>query len=196
MNMDPTADYDEKWFKIKAREHLEWYQGFARALYEEFSPAAAADVGCGCGTILDSLFERGVKVCGWDGSQNAFCVIPRRIAEFITIHDFQNGFPDVDTGFDLAICMEVAEHLPQGCADGLVRFLTGLSDTVYFTAASPGQGGRFHVNEQPPQYWADKFLKLGFKVNVSRTKRLIELMLRYSNGAFWVIKNSLVFEKC
>ena len=193
--MDPTKDYDEKWFKIKAREHFEWYTGFAKALYECFDPGSVADVGCGCGTILNCMCERGVEVRGWDGSANALTVIDEQIKPYITIHDFQNGYPEVENKFDLAICMEVAEHLPQSCSDGLVEFLTNLSDTVYFTAAPPGQGGRHHVNEQPFQFWVDIFKKHGYVVEVDVTKQLIKLMHTYSDGALWVVFNSLVFKK-
>jgi hypothetical protein len=59
--------------------------------------------------------------------------------------------------FDVAISLEVAEHLPGGFADRFIDLLTGLSKTVVFTAATPGQGGVGHLNELPHAYWIDKF---------------------------------------
>lgn len=62
---------------------------------------------------------------------------------------------------DLAVCLEVAEHLDESRADGLVADLCR-SAVVLFSAAVPGQPGHNHVNCQPPTYWRDKFGALGY----------------------------------
>ena len=59
--------------------------------------------------------------------------------------------------FDLAVCVEVAEHLPHDSANVLIQSLCDLSDVVLFSAAVPLQGGTNHVNEQWPTYWAQRF---------------------------------------
>jgi hypothetical protein len=59
--------------------------------------------------------------------------------------------------FDLAISLEVAEHLPRRSASGFVRSLCQLAPIVLFSAAVPGQGGEHHVNEQWPEYWRQAF---------------------------------------
>lgn len=192
---DTTAGYDADWFRIKAREHKEWYAGFAKAIYECFMPKSVADAGCGTGAILTSMHERGVTIRGWDGSANCLTVLPEQIKPFVTVHDFQDGYPEVEQKYDLAMCMEVAEHIPNECSEGLVKFLTELSDTIYFTAAPPGQGGRHHINEQPYEFWVNFFTKYNYELDVPTTKDLIKLMHEYSDGAFWVIKNSLVFRR-
>jgi hypothetical protein len=64
--------------------------------------------------------------------------------------------------FDLAVCLEVAEHLSSDCAWPFVASLTGLSDKVLFSAAIPGQGGAEHVNEQWPSYWQALFQERGY----------------------------------
>jgi len=64
--------------------------------------------------------------------------------------------------FDLAISLEVAEHLPSGCADQFVENLVSLSNFVLFSAAPPLQGGTNHINEQPIEYWVEKFEQRGY----------------------------------
>jgi hypothetical protein len=59
----------------------------------------------------------------------------------------------IDDGYDLALCLEVAEHLPERAAAPLVTQLTKAAPIVLFSAAIPGQGGHGHVNEQPHKYW-------------------------------------------
>ena len=60
--------------------------------------------------------------------------------------------------------LEVAEHIPATAADAFVQSLvdhsTGL---VLFSAAPPGQGGEFHINERPYDYWREKFRVRGFE---------------------------------
>jgi len=54
--------------------------------------------------------------------------------------------------YDLAVSLEVAEHLPASCAEAFVESLTNLAPVVFFSAAVPFQGGTTHVNEQWPEY--------------------------------------------
>jgi hypothetical protein len=53
--------------------------------------------------------------------------------------------------------LECAEHLPAHRAAPLVEWLTKSAPIVVFSAAIPGQGGKGHINEQPPDYWNDLF---------------------------------------
>lgn len=73
--------------------------------------------------------------------------------------------------FDVAISMEVAEHLPKRYADRLVGLLAALAPTVVFSGATPGQGGMDHVNEQPHEYWITKFEARGFRYELELTDR-------------------------
>ncbi|MEL7345935.1 MAG: hypothetical protein AAFN59_13950, partial [Pseudomonadota bacterium] len=72
--------------------------------------------------------------------------------------------------FDIALSTEVAEHLPATIADPYVDFLIAISDTVIMTAATPGQGGTDHVNEQPNAYWIEKFDARGFAHDAGETE--------------------------
>ncbi len=66
--------------------------------------------------------------------------------------------------YDLALCLEVAEHLDPASGAGLVHALTALAPVVLFSAAVPGQGGIGHVNEQWPEYWRRQFEERGFRM--------------------------------
>lgn len=65
--------------------------------------------------------------------------------------------PISDERYDLAICLEVAEHVAPEWADRFIRDLCALAPIVLFSAAIPHQGGHGHVNEQWPAYWAERF---------------------------------------
>ena len=79
--------------------------------------------------------------------------------------------PSVTRRYDIALSLEVAEHLPAHSAESFVKFLTDLSDVVVFSAAIPGQGGTDHINERPTSYWQALFAARGYDLsNVLRSR--------------------------
>lgn len=70
---------------------------------------------------------------------------------------------DIGRRFDLAISMEVGEHLAADTANAFVDNITRHADAVVFSAAAPFQGGVHHVNEQWPSYWAELFAQRGYR---------------------------------
>ena len=64
--------------------------------------------------------------------------------------------------FDLAVSLEVAQHLPEDRAATFVSSLVKLAPAIVFSAAVPYQGGHHHVNEQWPAYWVNLFEQHGY----------------------------------
>lgn len=118
---------------------------------------SAVDVGCGTGVWLSVLKEKGVKtIQGYDGDWvlgAEALAIPR---ECFAAVDLNKAF-ELDRRFDLAISMEVAEHIAPENSATFVHSLTQLADIVLFSAALPGQGGTNHINEQWPSFWSNLF---------------------------------------
>ena len=130
-------------------------------LLELTGAISVVDVGCGIGTWLAEFAARGMTDShGFDGAwvKPEQLVIP---CERFTPAELGTSVPRQRT-FDLAISLEVAEHLPETSADRFVESLTTLAPIVVFSAAIPMQGGTDHVNEQWPGYWAAKFAAHGF----------------------------------
>src|SRR5215472_302420 len=125
-------------------------------------PRSVVDVGCGSGAWLSVFRENGVeRILGLDGGyvDPSWLVIPKECYRAVDL-----GKPfHVDGEFDLAICLEVAEHLPKKCAPDLVRRLVNLAPVVLFSGAVPFQGGVHHVNEQWPEFWNDLFSQNGYR---------------------------------
>lgn len=158
--------YSEGYYKNR-HERTSYSANVILSLILEQVPTiqSAVDIGCGVGTWLSVLKEKGVRdIKGLDGKwvNQDLLEIPR------------NCFAAVDLGkmpielsqrYDLAICLEVAEHLSPDLNNGLVASLAGLSDYVLFSAAIPFQGGRRHINEQWQHYWAEKFRAIGYDVH-------------------------------
>jgi SAM-dependent methyltransferase len=121
------------------------------------------DVGCGAGVWIAEFKENGVpRVLGL--GPNA--ADPDRLEidpdEFHTV-DLEGALVSSEA-FDLCICLETAQHLPDSAAPTLVQSLCALSDVVLFSAAIPGQGSIPQGNERWPSYWADLFQAAGYEV--------------------------------
>ena len=123
-------------------------------------PKSVIDVGCGIGTWLKAWQEIGATVQGIDGSYVDRSKLLIDASNFLEM-DLSSPVK-LSIKFDLAESLEVAEHLPENKADAFVAFLCSLSSMVLFGAAMPYQGGTDHVNEQWPEYWAEKFFKNGY----------------------------------
>jgi 2-polyprenyl-3-methyl-5-hydroxy-6-metoxy-1,4-benzoquinol methylase len=129
-------------------------------LFRYYMPQSIIDIGCGAGTWLKVAKELGAKsILGLDGEYaTQQLVIP--IENFVP-HDLSTKI-DRRGEFDLAMSLEVAEHLDKSRADGFVEDLCRLSNVILFSAAIPHQGGTDHRNENWPEYWAEKFQRCGF----------------------------------
>jgi len=122
---------------------------------------SVCDIGCGIGTWLRCWQEQGVDdVLGIDGDyvDTKQLMIP---AEKFRAADLSQPIR-CDRRFDLAMSLEVAEHLPPSRAASFVADLTALAPVVLFSAAVPGQGGTNHINERWQSYWASIFNDKGF----------------------------------
>lgn len=132
-------------------------------LQKLFQPTSVLDVGCGIGTWLHAFEKNGISdVVGLDGTYVDKALLAKYIAvqKFIAT-DLMKPF-QLNRKFDLAISLEVAEHLPENCAQQFVDCITEHADVVVFSAAIPGQSGQNHLNEQWPSYWAALFEQKGF----------------------------------
>jgi SAM-dependent methyltransferase len=163
--------YDAEFFEALADGVERSAAACADLLLQLFRPGSVVDVGCGTGIWLAALRERGISdVLGVDGPW-----VPRERLAIPEVlfreHDLTMPL-QLGRGFDLALCLETAEHLPPECASSLVGSLTRLAPVIVFSAAVPGQGGNGHVNEQWPGYWADLFAAQGFRCVTGLRERL------------------------
>ena len=151
-----------------------WSKRLARPFADFARPpedGRALDVGCGTGALLEALKKRGcAQVFGLEYSDAALTYCRERGLEVRQFDLERDQFCD-DRTFDVAISMEVAEHLPARMADTYIELINQLSDRIVFTAATPGQGGDDHVNEQPHSYWIAKFNARGFAYDAERSAR-------------------------
>ena len=120
------------------------------------SPKSVIDVGCGVGAWLKAFNTLNVNgITGIDGDYVPMSKLLISKDQFI-ITDLERKIA-IKNKYDLAMCLEVAEHLSNTRSVGFVSELCNLSDVIIFSAAIPGQEGTLHKNEQYPDYWIELF---------------------------------------
>lgn len=146
------ADYREMMPFVNAVENLQ-ADFVGQWLCEHLELTSVIDVGCATGIYLKPYKATGIEVFGVDACTTA--------GEFLEPSEFERidlRFPYCPAKrYDLALCTEVGEHLKPRFAERLVDTLWDCSDIIYWSAAVPGQGGTFHYNERPVQFWMDLF---------------------------------------
>lgn len=130
---------------------------------ERVAPRSVIDLGCGHGIWLETFARHGVDdYLGVDGDW-----VPREALHFPPDRFVAARLDKplrLDRRFDLAVTLEVAEHLPERGAKQFVRNVVEHAPCVLFSAAIPYQRGTDHINEQWPDYWAALFAEHGYVV--------------------------------
>jgi hypothetical protein len=159
------------------------------------------DFGCGIGAWMAAASWLGARrVTGLDGPWVVDILRKGDItfndglvaisgSQVIPVDLAENDAPQFSKSYNLAISIEVGEHLPEWRAATLCEGLVNAADYVLFSAATPGQGGYRHINEQPLRYWIDKFWAHGFvPLEVVRPSVAADAWMY-----FWLRRNIVMF---
>lgn len=179
-------NYDSNFYSSHRAGSYSSAKVVAPLLVEQFSPRSVIDIGCGVGTWLRAFIELGITdVHGIDGEyvRSEDLEIP---PSTFAAHDLCEAF-HLARSYDVALCLEVAEHLPDGSP--LVESLTRIADIVVFSAAIPFQGGTGHVNCQWQSFWVERFSQFDFEV----FDLVRPVIWKDDTVDFWYRQNLLVF---
>ena len=122
---------------------------------------SVVDVGCGVGEWLHQFSLHGVsQLLGVDAQVPPEYILQIKPSEFQQ-KDLSAPFT-LPQHFDLALCLQLGEHLTPQSTTELIKSLTQASDLIVFGAGIPGQANESTANERWPSYWAALFEKQGF----------------------------------
>lgn len=154
-------NYDRNFYQRQQDGSLRSARRVLPHVLQLVQPRSIVDVGCGVGTWLKAANELGIEdVAGIDGTYVDRAMLQIDGARF-TPADLSRPFALPRT-FELAMSLEVAEHLPETSASGFVRSLGNLAPVVLFSAAIPKQIGESHINCQWQQWWVERFAEVGY----------------------------------
>ena len=186
MSSDPRV-YDERFFDEQLSRSAQSAERIVPYVVNLVHPRSVCDVGCGTGAWALEFARTGVNdYIGVDGYvEQAQLLIPPDRFQRMDL----NGVIELERRFDLAVCLEVAEHLRPERAAGLVGDLVRLADVVLFSAAVPGQGGAAHVNERWQDYWAGLFAEHRYRA----VDAIRPTFWEDPHVDWWYLQNSFLF---
>lgn len=150
---------------FSSRHRLKWRVPIVcDAVKTILNPSGIVDVGCAVGDYVRGFTDTGMDAAGIEGSESSLPYL-QCASDQVFFADLRKPLPNNIPCFDLAMCFEVAEHIEPEFARMFAENLERLSDRILMSAATPGQGGHYHVNCQPHEYWIDMFANTGYRMN-------------------------------
>lgn len=194
MNKFDKSLYNDEFFAWH-KENTEYGEMKAgESLIKNYEIRSLVDFGCGIGGYLLGAYLGGAQdVQGYEiGGDHAKKYSDGTIIPYI--HFFVDITKPMTTKqYDIAMCIEVAEHVETKDSEQLVKNVTSASDLIIWSSAPPGQTGCGHINEQPEEFWIRLFENEGFQQDMSESLSLINLWR--GDAPDYVINNLIVFRR-
>lgn len=136
-------------------------------VFEVLDARSIVDVGCGPGSWLAVARNLGVQTL--TGVEGEWATDWFGGDDRVAAGDFDLVLANLEDElrlprtFDLAICIEVIEHLSPARGESFIADLCRCAPHVLFGAAIPGQRGPNHLNTQWPSFWAACFATHGYR---------------------------------
>jgi 2-polyprenyl-3-methyl-5-hydroxy-6-metoxy-1,4-benzoquinol methylase len=162
-------------------------------LDNHFKPNSVIDFGCSNGLHLAQFRKLGMRTFGIEGTLSYRQYIKQNYDGDFAIVDMRLPF-DINSRFELAICIEVLEHIEDKFANIAVENICRHSDNICITA-SPINTARYHVNGQDKGYWIEKFVKNGVSYRESESNALESVFKRISGAPNWMRENLMIFRR-
>jgi SAM-dependent methyltransferase len=178
------------WKKEMYADHLPdpaaFDEGFIRSVVEVCQPSTVLDLGCGQGYFVKWLRDEKVEAWGVEG-ENLGSLF--RAPGYQIQQDLSQSF-DLGKTYDLVMCTEVVEHIPEIYEDVVFDNIAHHTHRyLVFSGATPGQGGTGHINEKPETYWFACLVRRGFKL-----LHAASVQTRLSSTLDWYVKNISIWE--
>jgi SAM-dependent methyltransferase len=163
MSNTTALPYDDSFYAAQLEQSLVAARAYAACLGKVYRPNSVLDVGCGRGAWLKAFGEAGAqRLTGLDGAWNKGAMIEPAISFYAQDLEALSRARWTGERYDLAMSLEVAEHLPPDTSAGFVDMLCAASDVVIFGAAIPYQSGTRHINLRTQSAWAKEFAVHGY----------------------------------
>ena len=143
------------------------------------------DLGCGRGWYVNALQRAGVEVIGYDGNPKV-----KEQGELFFQCDLAEPQPWLQQ-FDIALCLDVGEHVPAPYADQLLdNVCNAARKHVVLSWAVPGQPGHGHINCQDNDWVEERMEQRGFRRNT-----VVEMMLRNTTALTYFKDTLMVYDR-
>ncbi len=151
----PYSRYEGKW--------LQFFGLVADHIVSHIRPRKVLDAGCAKGFLVEALRDRGIEAYGIDLSEYAISEARRDIRQYCRVASLLDP---IHERFDLIVCIEVLEHIPEHLAPRVIANLCRSTDDILFSSTPDDFAEATHVNVRPQSYWNALFSEQGFDLDV------------------------------
>ena len=180
------------------RQNFDWMeheegpfaQHLASIIKEQLKPDIAGDIGCGPGHFVRALESVGIQVRGFDIDER---IHGKQSLRILDCSKYRLGA----SGYDLILCLEVAEHMPMEEARELINNIAQSlrpGGTLIWSAAQPGQTGVGHINCQSRDAWIALLERAGLPQDHIAERSLMQAV-RDGPHMGWFASNAVVARK-
>ena len=194
------VEYSEHFYKSVTSRALTASEVIANTLLQNCNPNSIIDIGAGDGSWIVTLASKSeakrLIAVDLPGSNFESIKNSNKTIEVQTI-DFEQEMIQNGEPYDLAICVEVIEHISSDRALRLLDWMSENCRAIIFSGATPGQGGTHHINEQSQSYWIGSMSKRGFIPIDNMRPQLInnkKVASYYRNNIFLYINSRYINE--
>lgn len=151
-----NTTYDDNFYSTLNQSSETSADVYIKYLFQFINPKSVIDVGCGYASWLKACKKYGSSEhTGVDGLWNDGSIVKSLGFNFIQMDLDEINRPIKH--HDLAICLEVAEHLKPSSSRDFIKNLTKTANVILFSAAFTNQGGTHHINERDHSFWGGIF---------------------------------------
>ena len=155
--------YDEGFYDNQQDGSLASAEEILPIVFQHLAPESIVDFGCGTGSWLQVASQLGAKeILGLDGAWVPHSSLRIPLENFRQVDLEKPESIQIKDHFDLAMSLEVLEHLSNSAAQTVLQKMTESADNVLLSVAVPEQGGIHHINEHRQSYWAKLMEEKGF----------------------------------
>jgi SAM-dependent methyltransferase len=165
---DPAALYGPEYYASQCGDQpytrdspawLEFYGRIADEIVRSLAPRRVFDAGCAIGFLVEALWDRGLEARGRDISPYAISQVRADVRPYCA----EGSIADpIDGGYDLVLCIEVLEHMPEPEAQRAIDVITTAAPRVLFSSSPIDLDEPTHINVRPTIYWLQQFAEAGF----------------------------------
>ncbi|MEJ8816961.1 class I SAM-dependent methyltransferase [Lacibacter sp. H407] len=192
--------YQEKYFNSPIFQYD--YAPIADAIVKSYNPKKIIEFGCGSGQLSKALGKRGVAVLALDGyAKPDFSGYDSIKFQSLDLNDetgVSQFLSQLNETYDLAVSLEVAEHLQPTISFSLIKWMTGVADVVVFSAAVPKQSGDGHINCRTHLDWYKDFQANHFVIADTirgQFRHHVNVGMWYKTNTIDYVKAGSVFDK-
>ena len=167
---------------------------------KNFSPESIIDIGAGDGIWLSTMAKKGrarrLTAVDLPGSRFGLLKNLEFPVELLTMN-FEDHMLQNHKAYDLAICVEVIEHISTDRALLLLDWISQNCRTIIFSGATTGQGGTHHINEQSQSYWLSAMMSRGLVPCDNLRPALLNSRIvpsYYQNNVFFYVNTKFLIE--